>query len=392
MIAFITNAGVLSSQSPTRSRIITTMERIIDKTILLILAAFATISTRDMAQIVMILFTAVALLSATSWMNNNGGKWEIGTIILDAVAAVLAIVTGQFLILVPMIIYDMVQLGIENENFRTIAGIIGIVAICAVIRNINPFVIVITLIAGYIAYRTYEAARIASELLKSKDTSTISQDELKRKNRQIMEERERELYLGTITERNRIAREIHDNVGHMLSRSILMVGAMMTVHKEEPVHSELDQLQDTLNNAMTSIRKSVHDLRDDAVDLKESINDMVKPLRERFEVNINVDDDEAIPSDIKYAISSICKECISNIIKYSTNDTVSVMVNIHPSMYQVEVRDFMASGTGAAKKDYTMTEGMGLANITKRAEDLGGRALITNTNGFRVFVTIPKRK
>ena len=42
-----------------------------------------------------------------------------------------------------------------------------------------------------------------------------------------------EIYLATLKERNRIAREIHDNVGHMLTRSILQLGALSVINKDE---------------------------------------------------------------------------------------------------------------------------------------------------------------
>lgn len=44
-----------------------------------------------------------------------------------------------------------------------------------------------------------------------------------------------EIYLATLKERNRIAREIHDNVGHMLTRSILQLGALSVINKDETV-------------------------------------------------------------------------------------------------------------------------------------------------------------
>ena len=69
--------------------------------------------------------------------------------------------------------------------------------------------------------------------------------------------------MATLKERNRIAREIHDNVGHMLSRAILQMGALSTVYEEEPLHGQLLKVNDTLNLAMNNIRESVHDLHDD---------------------------------------------------------------------------------------------------------------------------------
>ena len=39
---------------------------------------------------------------------------------------------------------------------------------------------------------------------------------MREKNRKLLEEQDTEIYMATLKERNRIAREIHDNVGHML--------------------------------------------------------------------------------------------------------------------------------------------------------------------------------
>ena len=77
-----------------------------------------------------------------------------------------------------------------------------------------------------------------------------------------------EIYLATLKERNRIAREIHDNVGHMLTRSILQLGALSVINKDETVGEAINDLSGTLNTAMTSIRSSVHDLHDDSIALK----------------------------------------------------------------------------------------------------------------------------
>ena len=44
---------------------------------------------------------------------------------------------------------------------------------------------------------------------------------LTQKNKDLLEKQDYEIHVATLKERNRIAREIHDNVGHMLSRSLL---------------------------------------------------------------------------------------------------------------------------------------------------------------------------
>ena len=186
----------------------------------------------------------------------------------------------------------------------------------------------------------------------------------------------------------------------MLTRGILQVGAMMTVHKDEPVAEELAMLRETLDTAMTNIRTSVHDLHDESVDLHFALEQMVKPLHERFQVHFEVNVDHAVPRNIKYAVIGIAKEAISNVIKHSVNDCVDVTFNEHPSMYQLVIHDYpehvpsevheesMAMKKRAASDD----SGIGLSNIEARVNGVGGYVNISRERGFRVFVTIPKPK
>ena len=85
----------------------------------------------------------------------------------------------------------------------------------------------------------------------------------------LAEKQNYEIYAATLKERNRIAREIHDNVGHLLSRSILITGAAKAINTSETLSPVLDNLDHSLNQAMTSIRTSVHDLHDESLNLKE---------------------------------------------------------------------------------------------------------------------------
>lgn len=90
-----------------------------------------------------------------------------------------------------------------------------------------------------LACRTGRILYLEQEMIRLRDTSTELNLVLQEKNKNLMEKQDYEIYLATLRERNRIAREIHDNVGHMLSRSILQMGALVTIHKEEPLHGQL---------------------------------------------------------------------------------------------------------------------------------------------------------
>jgi signal transduction histidine kinase len=220
---------------------------------------------------------------------------------------------------------------------------------------------------------------------------------LSEKNKALLEKQDYEIYAATLRERNRIAREIHDNVGHVLSRSILMTAACKTINKNDALDPLLGNLEESLNGAMNSIRSSVHDLHDDAVDLEDAIKGLVKDFT-FCPVNLTYDMSRQIPREVKYSLISITKEGLSNVMRHSNADSVNILLREHPALYQLCIEDNGTPGNGIPdiqteadiNKEKSTSGGMGLSNIRDRAKALGGTVQITQENGFRIFVTIPK--
>ena len=220
---------------------------------------------------------------------------------------------------------------------------------------------------------------------------------LSEKNKALLEKQDYEIYAATLRERNRIAREIHDNVGHVLSRSILMTAACKTINKNDALDPLLGNLEESLNGAMNSIRSSVHDLHDDAVDLEDAIKGLVKDFT-FCPVNLTYDMSRQIPREVKYSLISITKEGLSNVMRHSNADSVNILLREHPALYQLCIEDNGTPGNGIPdiqteadiNKEKSTSGGMGLSNIQDRAKALGGTVQITQENGFRIFVTIPK--
>lgn len=229
--------------------------------------------------------------------------------------------------------------------------------------------------------RTYEI--LIREYQKSRDDSTELNLLLRDRNKTLLEKQNYEIYTATLKERNRIAREIHDNVGHMLSRSILMVGAIKTVMKEEYLKTPLLQLDHTLNEAMDSVRKSVHDLHDDSIDLKETIESLISSF-DSCHISFTCDMSRDVPREIKYTFISITKEALSNIMKHSNATQASITMREHPGLYQLIIKD---NGT---KKSSAHESGIGLVNMQDRVSTLNGTIQFQSDEGFRIFITVPK--
>ncbi|MCR5369065.1 histidine kinase [Eubacterium sp.] len=368
------------------------MKTLLDKVILILLAAFVFVKHFKDMQLVIMIFVMVTAAFLTSYLRMIGNKFSLINKIFVLIAASICIFIPKAVFILPIIIYE----AYFDRHYG--AGLISFVAIINALNLFQPqeiiYITFIMILAGYMAYKTDVIDKNRIHIKKIRDEGEIKNELLKHQNIIILEEQDKNIYTAQLAERNRIAREIHDNVGHMLSRSLLQVGAMMVVHKEEAISQELKDLRNTLDTAMNNIRESVHDIRDDAIDIEISVNEMLKPLESKFNLNFECDvENDNMSKEIKYAIINIVKEAVSNIIKYSDNDSVDIRIDEHPSMYQIIVRDYDSLGHSKDNEGEEVEidhRGMGLDNIIKRAEQFNGQAYFTKGNGFRVFVRLGK--
>ena len=270
----------------------------------------------------------------------------------------------------------------------------------------KEMLIVAGLAAAVLLYgRTRRLNELEQKYKRARDDSRELTLMLEKKNQDLLD-------LATLKERNRIAREIHDNVGHMLSRSILMVGALKTVNQAENLKVPMEQLDQTLNEAMTNVRQSVHDLHDESVNLKEVMESLAEEFR-FCPVQLTYDMGYDIPKEIKYSFIAITKEALNNVMRHSNANEVKILAREHPGLYQLIIEDngtsderIQSDGDGeeytekesagktgnARKTESTESSGIGIINMKKRVRMLGGTMQIQKENGFRIFITVPKNE
>ena len=242
--------------------------------------------------------------------------------------------------------------------------------------------------------RSNREAVLLQSYRRTRDDDTELQLLLEERNRSLLEKQNTEIYTATLRERNRIAREIHDNVGHMLTRAILMVGALRTTHPEPDLAVSLSLLNDTLDQAMNSIRQSVHDLHDSSADLKESLELLIHDFT-YCPVSLQYAMQPDIPRELRYSLISIAREALVNIARHSHATQAAITAIEHPGFYQFIIEDNGIGGKVPPIADihvsHTSTGGIGLSNIHTRVAALNGYLQIQNEHGYRIHITIPKQ-
>ncbi|MCL2158401.1 MAG: histidine kinase [Oscillospiraceae bacterium] len=250
----------------------------------------------------------------------------------------------------------------------------------------TAFLLLLAFLASLLQYCCEKIAFLLGENKRIRDDSAEFNRILAEKNRNLIEKQNDEIYLVTLKERNRIAREIHDNVGHILSRSLLQTGAAQATNKDDSLSSHLSGLKDTLSLAMDAIRESVHGLKGESIDLAESMRKMTEGLN--YKINIDYDMGQNVPNELKYCFLAVLKESLTNIARHSDADHIKISVTEHPAIYQLVISD---NGTKKPPSKFK-NDGMGLVGMEERVVALNGRFLASYQNGFRIFISVPKKE
>ena len=369
------------------------MKGIIDRFLLWLIGSGIILLTNfSVMEKVVVILMMVLFFSISVFFEDRKGE-----LVVDIIVGALCVALNTGLPLLLILIYD-VATELFKKKKKTLFVLLGTVLVCGLFSFIGrDYYFIATfgenwwivglfatglVLSIYFAYSTVHINMLYKEKIRLRDDN----EEIVRLERArralIVRNQDAEIQMATLKERNRIAREIHDNVGHLLSRCILQLGAVRMVHKEETVAEELASVLDGLNESMTSIRKSVHDLHNEAVDLKQSIEKLIESNSE-FTTDFEYDAENDFPMKIKYCIISVITEGFQNAVKHSNGDSISILVREHPGMYQVVFQD---NGTGAVIKE----DGIGLHNIENRVRELGGMVSFSVEKGFRIFISIPK--
>ncbi len=304
-----------------------------------------------------------------------------------------------FLLFLPLVSYDLITSSYKPVVLFSIAPLVMHFSWIGPAQAIQ--IIVLILLSWLLNNRFQRLLKLREQGIQLRDETTEQAIALELKNKELINKQDYEVHLATLNERNRIAREIHDNVGHLLTRALLQTGALMATQADENLQKQLAVLDHTLTESMNQVRHSLHDLREGALDLKAGLDD----LTDHFEAcPIELAYDVSAPPAQAYSLTilAIAREGLSNITRHSDADKAWLTIREHPGFYQLIIRD---NGRGCSQDRLEADKlagasnenlgGIGLQSMRERVSSLKGQINIRtghiNQKGFEIFITIPKK-
>ena len=191
-------------------------------------------------------------------------------------------------------------------------------------------------------------------------------------------------------ERNRIAKDIHDNAGHSMTTVIMQTEAAKLLIDTDPAEAKNRIISANIQarNALEQMRESVHLLagREQTHTLKDEIEEIIAQTVDGTDIKARFDLDECeVPPDIHRFICNSIKELLANGIRHGKATAFYIELKLYDGQLKVYVSD---NGVGVAGK---VTEGFGLKGIRTKAEELGGNAEFKGEEeeGFESEICIP---
>lgn len=194
-----------------------------------------------------------------------------------------------------------------------------------------------------------------------------------------------------LEERNRLAREVHDRVGHAITGSVVQLEAASALLASDPSRAGrmVKRSIEVLREGMESVRSTLRGIKPKPEELGVG---RLRSVLDRFTAA------SSIQSRLTYAgdTSSIglarwaviidnTREALTNIVKHSGASRVTMSIEILAKLLKVEIRD---DGRGA----YTVKKGLGLRGIEERTQEEGGTLIIDGSSGFSLIALFPREE
>lgn len=260
-----------------------------------------------------------------------------------------------------------VQIKPQKHAFAMVFFIAGVAAVYSFIFSMPPYfylpAIIISILIGLV--NIYEA-----ELKNKNKQLRISQDELRK--------------AAATAERERIARDLHDVIGHTFS--LINVKAQLAqklIHKDpDKAQQEIKELEQISRSAMAEVRQTVSNYHEK--DMASEIS-KAKILAQSADIRLTCQAD-ALPKEgpLNSALAFVIRELMTNIIKHSNASQCRIEYQKNHGTHHLTISD---NGKLAGT---SIKQGNGLRGIKERVEALRGNTNLSTDKGFCFSVEIPE--
>ena len=195
---------------------------------------------------------------------------------------------------------------------------------------------------------------------------------------------------GEKNERKRLARELHDTIGHALAGMAVGVDACITMIDKNPqlAKAQLKIISKAIRKGMKDVRNSLNKMRPDFLQqyrLKEAIEKMKEEISDVTDLKINLNyqiDETGFDTKREDILFRVIQESITNSIRHGLATVVDINIYKENNLLCLKIKD---NGKGCKAINY----GFGLKQMVERVSQIRGDINFYSENGFTTEIKIP---
>jgi signal transduction histidine kinase len=190
-------------------------------------------------------------------------------------------------------------------------------------------------------------------------------------------------------ERQRLARELHDETGQALTSILLGLKAVEDAHDEADLAAATGQLRELVVSTLQDVRRLAVELRPKALDdfgLVPAIERLVETFREHTGIEVDLEPRlgaERLPSDVETTLYRITQEALTNVVKHAHARHVSIVFTRRDGSVSAVIED---DGRGFASDDDSSR--LGLLGMRERIALVAGRLEVESAHGAGTTLSI----
>lgn len=239
--------------------------------------------------------------------------------------------------------------------------------------------VLFSLISGFILHRwrqqEHRTHRIVDELREQLY-------QLNQENTTLLESIEEQTRLSMLTERDRIARQLHDDLGHELTGGLLALRAYESVVPESQTHPSFLALKSRLESSLTSLKATVHGTKPEEALAYERFKTLLENFPGPSIEHITQGNLDRLTPEVWSRLLAVLKEALTNVLKHAHPTMVQVTLEVLTHRVRLSVKN-------DRPKDVHSQIGFGLRAMRRRVEVFGGSLSVVHAYEFELICVLP---
>ena len=217
-------------------------------------------------------------------------------------------------------------------------------------------------------------------------------NELRAANDQLARAQQQQHELIILRERERMARDLHDGLGHSLVALSVQLEAVQRLYPVDPARAsaQIDAMKQLTRDSMAELRRALDALRasgDEPIDATLERLAIEASTRANLKLSCATGDAPELPPAVTEALSRVAQEALANVERHAAATTVLLLFDVQPDALVLTISD---DGRGLPPDAETRPGHYGLRGMRERVESLGGTlTLSSNGRGTTVKARLP---